>query len=106
MRLQLSLSVRRLHPSQKSTMLLLKGVLLLTSVVVGARPCPVAPLTGDGIGVVTVGAPVSRIRGRCEVIRDTTELDSEAMPQRVLYVRVGADTITAEVVEDKVWRIN
>jgi hypothetical protein len=87
-------------------MALLEGALLLANFVVGASSCPAAPLTGDSVGAVAVGAPVSRVRARCEVVRDTTELDSEAMPQRVLYVRVGADTITAEVADGKVWRIN
>src|SRR4051794_30550427 len=87
-------------------MALLEGALLLANVLVGASSCPSAPLTGDSVGAVAVGAPVSRVRARCAVVRDTTELDSEAMPQRVLYVRVGADTIAVEVADGKVWRIN
>jgi hypothetical protein len=85
---------------------LFETALLLANFLVGASPCLAAPLTGDSVGAVVIGAPVSRVRARCEVVRDTTELDSEAMPQRVLYVRVGTDTITAEVADGKVWRIN
>lgn len=65
-----------------------------------------AVLTGDGIGRLRVGASLSDVRAECRIIRDTTRLDVEGMQQRRIAVDLGRDTVEADVVDDRVWRIH
>ena len=58
-----------------------------------------------GIGVLRIGAPVAELRGRCDIVRDTTVPDNEGMPSRELMILLGTDTAVAEVVADSVWRL-
>lgn len=67
--------------------------------------CASNVMTGNGIGDLAVGTPVDSVTQLCRVIRDTVELDNEAMPSRVLFVLVGSDTVKAEINSGKVWRI-
>ena len=64
-----------------------------------------ATLTGEGVGALRIGATVQSLRERCRIVRDTTVRDIEGQPQRTLAVLAGDDTLTAEVLDDRVWRL-
>lgn len=63
-------------------------------------------ITGDGIGMLRVGALVDSVHKACNVIRDTVALSGEATEERTLDVDVGADTLEAVVSDDRIWRIS
>lgn len=63
-------------------------------------------LTRDGIGALRVGASVTDVRARCNVVRDATRRGVEGMPERRIAVDLGRDTVDAVVVDDRVWRIH
>ena len=65
-----------------------------------------ARLTGDGLGALRVGATLASVREACRVVRDTVAEGPEAQPQRELTVVTGADTLTAIVVNDAIWRVH
>ena len=59
----------------------------------------------EGIGQLRIGTTVHSIRQKCNVVRDTTVIVGEGMPARKLAVAFSQDTVDAEVVDDRVWRI-
>lgn len=67
--------------------------------------CGEEVVTGEGIGQLRIGATVESIRQKCNVVRDTTVIASEGMPARKLAVAFSRDTVVAEIVDDRVWRI-
>ncbi len=70
----------------------------------GSAP-PDGPLiTGTGVGCVRIGAPVEDVRRECDVVGDTT-LHLEGQPQPALQVALEGDTVIAEAVDDRIWRI-
>jgi hypothetical protein len=77
---------------------------------VGAVPAT-APTCGDefigdeGIGRLSIGTRIDSLRAVCKVIRDTTVRGSEGMMERRATVSFASDTVTAEIVDDRVWRI-
>jgi hypothetical protein len=62
-------------------------------------------VTDEGIGALRIGATVSSIRQKCNVLRDTTALADEGMPARKLTVAFSRDTVEAQIVDGRVWRI-
>jgi hypothetical protein len=73
-----------------------------------ARSCGVSEstvLTETGIGDLQVGRPVAEVAARCAVLRDTTEIRAEGLPARIVTVDLGRDTVEAEAVDARVWRI-
>ena len=62
-------------------------------------------VTDEGIGKLTIGASVDSVRRSCNVVRDTTQLGAEGMPSRTLTVALSSDTVVAEIVNGRVWRI-
>jgi hypothetical protein len=75
-----------------------------------AGPCgyrTAARLTGDGIGSLVIGRAVADLAGDCLVLSDTIDpLGPEGMPQRLLRVELGPDTVTVEVHEDRIFRLD
>jgi hypothetical protein len=59
----------------------------------------------EGIGELRIGATVESIRQKCNVVRDTIAMGAEGMPARKLNVALSRDTIEAEIVNGRVWRI-
>jgi hypothetical protein len=59
----------------------------------------------EGIGELRIGASVESLRQKCKVIRDTTVTGAEGMPARKVAVAFSRDTVEAEIVDGKVWRI-
>lgn len=75
-------------------------------VVAPPNGCGAETVTGQGVAKVRIGATVNALRAECEVVRDTTMLDIEGMPARRVSVALSRDTVVAEIVDGKVWRIN
>jgi hypothetical protein len=59
----------------------------------------------EGIGQLRIGTPVESLRQKCNVVRDTTVVGAEGMPARKVAVAFSRDTVEAEIVGGKVWRI-
>jgi hypothetical protein len=62
-------------------------------------------LSEQGIGELRIGITVDSLRQKCNVIRDTTAIAAEGMPARKLLVALSRDTVEAEIVNSRVWRI-
>ena len=62
-------------------------------------------MTGAGIGALRIGATVDSVRAICPITHDSVEIRAEGLPARIIRVALGTDTIEAEVVDDRVWRI-
>jgi hypothetical protein len=60
----------------------------------------------EGVGELQIGAPVDSISARCLVLRDTTAIGAEGMPARKLAVFLPPDTVEAEVVNSRIWRLS
>lgn len=67
--------------------------------------CGGSALSDSALGEVRIGRTVAEVSARCTVVRDTTAPRSEGQLARVIDVVVGSDTIEAEVIEDRIWRI-
>ncbi len=67
--------------------------------------CGAEVLGEEGIGELRIGATVEAVRERCNVVRDTTAPGAEGMPARKLAVALSRDTVEAEIVDGRVWRI-
>ena len=61
-------------------------------------------LTGESAGLVRIGAAESGVRAECNVVADTA-LVLEGDVQPAILVEVGTDTVLAELVQGRVWRI-
>jgi hypothetical protein len=69
------------------------------------RECSGTTISDSALGEVRLGQTVADVSARCTVVRDTTALRGEGQSARVIDVVVGPDTVEAEVVNDRVWRI-
>ena len=67
--------------------------------------CGPEVITDEGIGQLRIGTTVESVRQKCNVVRDTTVMDVEGMPARRLSVALSRDTVEAEIVGGRVWRI-
>jgi hypothetical protein len=67
--------------------------------------CGEAVITDEGIGELRIGATVEAVRQKCTVVSDKTGPGAEGMPSRKLTVALARDTIEAEIVDGRVWRI-
>lgn len=67
--------------------------------------CGEEVLGEEGIGELRIGATVESVRQKCNVLRDTTAIGAEGMPARKLTVALSRDTVEAEIVDGRVWRI-
>lgn len=67
--------------------------------------CGAEVLGEEGIGELRIGATVESVRQKCNVVRDTTAPGAEGMPARKLAVALSRDTVEAEIVDGRVWRI-
>lgn len=79
-----------------------------------AAPSPSAPrpsacgdavITDEGIGELRIGTTVESVRQKCTVVSDKTGPGAEGMPARKLAVALARDTVEAEIVEGRVWRL-
>ena len=67
-------------------------------------PCDDGTISEEGVGELSIGDAVDAAR-KCRVVRDTTVPADEGMSARKLFVIIGRDTVAAEIVENRVWRI-
>jgi hypothetical protein len=67
--------------------------------------CGEEVVSDEGIGALRIGATVNSVRQKCNVVRDTTVMGAEGMQARKLGVAFSRDTVEAEIVDDRVWRI-
>jgi hypothetical protein len=67
--------------------------------------CGEAVITDEGIGELRIGTTVESIRQKCTVVSDKTAPGAEGMPARKLRVALSRDTVEAEIVDGRVWRI-
>lgn len=76
-------------------------------VATSARPssCGNETVGEEGIGELRIGTNVESLRQKCNVVRDTTVMGAEGMPARKVAVAFSRDTVEAEIVDGKVWRI-
>jgi hypothetical protein len=77
-----------------------------SAVTPAASVCADTLLTDERAGPVRVGAMVDTVRAICRVSRDTTVTDMEGMPSRRLTVATAGDSVEAEIVDARVWRIS
>ena len=63
-------------------------------------------LTGDSIGLVSIGASRADLARAGSVVRDTMELGDETMPESVAVVVVGGDAVRAILDSGRVYRID
>jgi hypothetical protein len=68
--------------------------------------CGGTTLSGTGIGALRIGMSVDSVRALCRVLSDTTRLATEGQRARFIGVQFGAETVEAEIVNDRVWRID
>jgi hypothetical protein len=59
-------------------------------------------VSDSGIGELVAGRTVETIRSACQVLRDTVQGWHENIPVRMVTVRMGSDSITAVVENDRV----
>jgi hypothetical protein len=69
------------------------------------RNCGTGTITGNGIGDLRLGVTPAAVRASCVVVRDTTRLASEGQLARMIAVAFPRDTVEAEIVDGRVWRI-
>jgi hypothetical protein len=72
----------------------------------GRRNCGGMTITGDSVGSVRVGESVDSLKSRCTILRDTTQQGLEGMMERRILVDFQPDTLEAEIVDGKVWRLD
>jgi hypothetical protein len=68
--------------------------------------CGDRTIRGDGVGNLRIGESADSVKARCTVMRDTTQLGLEGMQERRMLVGFGKDTLDAEIVDGKVWRLD
>ena len=70
-------------------------------------PAAGAFLTGGGVGALRIGRTVAELASDCEILADSiVPLWLEGLPQRVVFIPWGSDTLAAEVVNDRIWRLS
>jgi hypothetical protein len=62
-------------------------------------------LTEGGIGAVRIGATVEDVKRACTVVSDRVEEGDEAIPVRILRIRIRGALIAAEIEAGRVWRL-
>jgi hypothetical protein len=67
--------------------------------------CGDAVITDEGIGELRIGTTVESVRQKCTVVSDKTAPGAEGMPARKLAVALARDTVEAEIVNNRVWRL-
>ena len=68
--------------------------------------CGARTIAGGGVGNLRIGESVASVKARCPVVSDSSRRGLEGMPERRLTVAFGTDSLEAEIVDDKVWRLD
>ena len=67
--------------------------------------CSATNLTGDGVGPVRIGATVDALRSQCAIVAEGTRPGPEGSTSRFVTVAMNADSVDAEIVDGRVWRV-
>lgn len=67
--------------------------------------CTATNLTGEGVGPVRIGATVDAVRARCTIVAEGTRPGPEGSTSRFVTVAMNADSVDAEIVDGRVWRV-
>ena len=73
---------------------------------ISPNDCGAQTIAAGRVGNLRIGESVAFVKARCAVVRDTTRLGLEGMSERRLAVRFRTDSLEAEIVDDKVWRLD
>jgi len=103
----------KLQPDKDLRLLALVLALIGCEMKREASPAPTRqqPSCGDeiigdeGIGELRIGATVESVRQKCNVVRGTTVIGTEGMLARKLTIGFSRDSVEAEIVKGRVWRI-
>lgn len=68
--------------------------------------CGGTTLSGRGVGALRIGMSIDAVQSACRVLGDTTRLASEGQRARFIGVGFGTETLDAEIVKERVWRID
>ena len=60
----------------------------------------------EGLGRLRIGASVDSVATNCRLLRDMMLTESEGMPSRKLVVLFSRDTVEAEIVNNRIWRVS
>ena len=71
-----------------------------------ARSCGAKTISADGVGEVRIGVAIDAVKARCDVVRDTVQPGPEGMTERRATVSFPPDVLDAEIVNEKVWRLD
>jgi hypothetical protein len=67
---------------------------------------PATKLTDEGIGELRPGRSVAEVKKLCDVVSDGMQPGAEGQTERVIAVRLGGETVSATIVDDRVFRID
>jgi len=66
--------------------------------------CGDQTIRGERVGDIAIGDPVDSLK-KCRVVRDTVVPGGEGTMARKVFIALSKDTIAAEIVDGRVWRI-
>lgn len=66
--------------------------------------CDDPTIRQERVGRIRIGDPVDSL-SKCNIVRDTVVPDNEGGKTRKVFIALAADTIAAEIVDGRVWRI-
>jgi hypothetical protein len=66
--------------------------------------CGDRTIRGERVGKIAIGDPVESLT-KCHVVRDTVVQAGEGTTARKVFIALAADTVAAEIVDGRVWRI-
>jgi hypothetical protein len=71
-----------------------------------SHSCGAKTISADGVGEVRIGVAIDAVKARCDVARDTVQPGPEGMTERRSTVSFPPDVLDAEIVNEKVWRLD
>ena len=66
--------------------------------------CADRTIRQERVGIIAIGDPVDSLR-KCSIVRDTVVSEDEGGKARMVSIALAADTIRAQIVDGRVWRI-
>ena len=71
-----------------------------------ATTCGEPLLTDGGVGKVRIGTRVDSLESQCRVLKDALQPGPEGTTERRVTVGFAEDSLEAEIVDDRVWRLD
>ncbi|HEV7389462.1 MAG TPA: hypothetical protein VGN73_12700 [Gemmatimonadaceae bacterium] len=71
-----------------------------------ATTCGEPVLSDGGVGKVRIGTRVDSVESQCRVLKDAVQPGPEGMTERRVTVGFAEDSLEAEIVDDRVWRLD